>query len=236
MAHGVPHVLIIDDDAKLRSQLEEYLSGYGFGVSCLPDGNDALQALREKAPDMVILDVMMPGKDGMEVLREMRRESPTPVIMLTAKGDDTERIVGLELGADDYLPKPFNPRELLARIRAVLRRASPGAGEAGAEASGRVIELCGLRLHTSRSALEAGGEFVDIGQKECEVLAELMRHPDATLSRDDLMDRVWGRSFSATDRNIDVAVSKIRLVLRRFPGHGSRVRTVWGTGYKFSTD
>jgi len=224
-----PKVLLFDDDVKLQSLLTEYLQGAGFEVHCRQTGLDAVAALHSVQPSMVILDIMMPGIDGLSVLRMLRVESRVPVIMLTARGDDADRIVGLELGADDYLAKPFNPRELLARMRAVLRRAesSPVSVSAGR------VECVGLVLDTGRQELVIGETVVDLSPTETKLMAELMRQPGVELSRDDLMTRVWGREFNAYDRCIDVHISKLRSVLKPYPEHAERIRTVWGKGYMF---
>ncbi|MFW5487000.1 MAG: response regulator [Desulfovibrio sp.] len=223
-------ILIFDDDTKLQALLREYLEGYDFVVFCRPDGCSACQDIGECSPDLVILDIMMPGKDGVEVLRDIRSKENVPVIMLTARGDDSDRIVGLELGADDYLPKPFNPRELLARMKAVLRRYDGGASKPGQE---NILEAGGLRLDTSLMVLFVEGEELTLPSTECRLLAELMRNPDVPMSRDLLMDRVWGRDFAAYDRSIDVYISKLRQVLKSHSRHTNRIQTVWGTGYKF---
>ncbi|WP_126380549.1 response regulator [Desulfovibrio ferrophilus] len=227
-------VLVIDDDAKLQALLSEFLQGYGMVVTSLPDGNNACEKISEVAPDIVILDVMMPGKDGIDVLRDIRRESRVPVIMLTAKGEDSDRIVGLELGADDYVPKPFNPRELLARMKAVLRRVEETPEQV--EACVGMIEAGGLKLDLSRSVLVVGDDEVILASTECRLLEVFMRHPDRALSRDQLMDKVWGKAFEAYDRSIDVHVSKLRAELKPYAEHADRIMTVWGTGYRFRSD
>ncbi len=225
-------ILIIDDDRKLQDLLQEYLEGYGFSVHGRLDGNTACQDIEDLSPDLVILDIMMPGKDGVEVLRDVRAKFRVPVVMLTARGDDSDRIVGLELGADDYLPKPFNPRELLARMKAVLRR-SDGPEDLSGDSLNEIIEMGGLRLDTSQQILFIEGKEISLPSTESRLLAELMRNPDVPLSRDLLMDRVWGRDFAAYDRSIDVYISKLRQELKPFGNHKNRIQTVWGTGYRF---
>jgi two-component system phosphate regulon response regulator OmpR len=225
-------ILIIDDDDKLRALLTEYLEGYGFGVRTLPSGDGAVEVVQRGAPGLVILDVMMPGKDGLAVLRDIRGCSRVPVIMLTAKGEDTDRIVGLELGADDYMPKPFNPRELLARIKAVLRRFD-AAAEAPAGRVATLIEAGGLVLNVSRQVLVVDDTEIELSATEFRLLRVLMENPDSALTRDELMSLVWGKDFSAFDRSIDVHISKLRSLLKPYAGHDRRIRTVWGTGYMF---
>ncbi|QGY39563.1 response regulator [Pseudodesulfovibrio cashew] len=225
-------VLIIDDDAKLRELLLEYLEEYGYTVHTLPSGMEAARTVREISPAVVVLDVMMPGKDGLEVLRELRGEFAVPVIMLTAKGEDTDRIVGLELGADDYMAKPFNPRELLARIKAVLRRFEAGGSTEG-NGGVKTIQAGGLTLNLSRQTLRAGADELEMAATEFRLLKVLMTHAGRALTRDALMDKVWDRDFSAYDRSIDVHISKLRSLLKPYPEHAKRIKTVWGTGYMF---
>ena len=225
-------IVIIDDDAKLQDLLTEYLENSGFKVESIISGQDTLPAIRNVAPSLIILDVMLPGKDGLEVLREIRTESAVPVIMLTARGDDADRIVGLELGADDYLSKPFNPRELLARIKAILRRFDHST----TKVTTHQIECAGLVIDASRQILIIDNEHITLSPTETKLMAELMRNPNHEFSRDDLMTKVWGREFNAYDRSIDVHISKLRNILKPFSAHAHRIRTVWGKGYMFLSD
>ncbi|MCJ2164006.1 MULTISPECIES: response regulator transcription factor [unclassified Pseudodesulfovibrio] len=225
-------VLIIDDDQKLRDLLVEYLADYDFQTHTLPSGMQAIETISKIKPSVIVLDVMMPGKDGLEVLRDIRAEYATPVIMLTAKGEDTDRIVGLELGADDYMAKPFNPRELLARIKAVLRRIETN-GEKERKSGQSVIKAGGLVLNVSRQTLEIGNVELEMAPTEFRLLKALMTHQDKALTRDELMDMVWDKDFSAYDRSIDVHVSKLRSQLKPYSDHAKRIKTVWGTGYMF---
>jgi len=226
-------VLIVDDDRKLRELLTEYLTPYGFQVSSLPDGTEILKAIQRTKPDIIILDVMMPKKDGLEVLKEIRTDFMLPVIMLTARGEDADRIVGLELGADDYLPKPFNPRELLARMRAVLRRAGePGPVETPSDEKS-LLRAGGLILDRARRIVEVDGEERAVSSTEYELLRVLMEHPNRALSRDELMTMARGRDFMAFDRSIDVHISKLRAKVETDPRSPRRIKTIWGTGYLF---
>ena len=224
-------VLIIDDDEKLCRLLGEYLKDHGFHTTCLPDGAKVLANLMAETPDLVILDVMLPGKDGLEVLKEIRREHGLPVIMLTARGDDTDRIVGLELGADDYLPKPFNPRELLARMKAVLRRS--GSEERGGGEKGRpiVINAAGISLNTAKQTAFAEGKEMELSGAEFRILEVLMRNPNIVMSRDQLMTLARGRDFTAFDRSIDVHISKLRSKVEADSSSPKRIKTIWGAGY-----
>jgi two-component system phosphate regulon response regulator OmpR len=226
-------VLLVDDDEKLRKLVTEYLEGFQFQVHSLSDGLSVLETLRSVSPDIVVLDIMLPGKDGLDVLKEIRAEHTVPVIMLTAKGEDADRIVGLELGADDYLPKPFNPRELLARVKAVLRRPPHLDDEEGAEHKRAVIRVGGLSLSGAKQTLLVEDKEVALSTTEYKVLEALMRRPNVVMSRDQLMSLARGRDFMAFDRSIDVHISKLRAKLAPFPTYKHCIKTVWGTGYMF---
>ena len=226
-------VLLVDDDEKLRKIVTEYLVGYGFQVRALPDGISVLSTIRNESPDIVILDIMLPGKDGLEVLKEIRSELSVPVIMLTAKGDDADRIVGLELGADDYLPKPFSPRELLARIKAVLRRLEPTLKPTTDGDEGLRVEAGNLVLDKARQTLLMEGKEVPLSSTEYRVLKVLMENPNRVLSRDQLMTLARGKDFMAFDRSIDVHISKLRAKLESDPRSPNRIKTIWGSGYMF---
>lgn len=226
-------VLIIDDDNKLRKLLKEYLEGYGYQVRTLSDGLGVLQKLQEDSSDIVILDVMMPEKNGLEVLQDIRRESKVPVIMLTAKGEDADRIVGLEMGADDYLPKPFNPRELLARIKAVMRRIAPDEERESEGDEGIRISAGSLVLNKAKQTVLVEGNEMELSSTEFKILKALMERPNTILSRDQLMTLARGRDFMAFDRSIDVHISKLRAKVETDPGSPKRIKTIWGTGYMF---
>jgi two-component system phosphate regulon response regulator OmpR len=226
-------VLIIDDDRKIQKLLREYLEDNGFSVLNLPDGTLALETIRRESPDLLILDIMLPGKDGLEILKEVRRDFDLPVIMLTAKGEETDRIVGLELGGDDYLAKPFNPRELLARIKAVLRRTGEGR-KGGPEGQKFVsIKAGGLTLNTARQTVSTEKSEIELSTAEYRILEVLMKNPNTVLSRDQLMTLARGRDFMAFDRSIDVHISKLRSKLESDPHAPRKIRTIWGSGYMF---
>ncbi|MDD3311158.1 response regulator transcription factor [Pseudodesulfovibrio sp.] len=225
-------LLLVDDDEELCALIREYLEGYGFLVLTLPSGEKVAETVAERSPALVILDVMMPGRNGLEVLADLRTRSTVPVIMLTAKGEDTDRIVGLELGADDYMPKPFNPRELLARIKAVLRRHEMGSGRPG-ERPDRFVRCGGLALDTGRQVLVAEGDEIELSATEYRLLKVFMENPDTAMTRDELMTLVWDKDFNAYDRSIDVHVHKLRSLLKPYDAHRERIKTVWGTGYLF---
>lgn len=226
-------VLLVDDDEKLLKLLKEYLEDYGFEVMTLTDGLSVPQTIRANSPDIVILDIMLPKKDGLEVLKEIRLEFSLPVIMLTAKGEDADRIVGLELGADDYLPKPFNPRELLARMKAVLRRLPFGDKSEAGKNGGLLLEAGGLALNRAKQCLLVEDDEVELSSTEYKILEVLMEHPNRVLSRDELMTHARGRDFMAFDRSIDVHISKLRSKLESYPRFSKVIKTVWGTGYMF---
>ncbi|WP_376690208.1 response regulator [Wenzhouxiangella sp. EGI_FJ10409] len=222
-----PRVLIVDDDVELCAMLEEFLGGESMAVDCVHDGESGRErALADAALDAVVLDVMMPGANGFDVLREIRRHSNVPVIMLTARGDDTDRIVGLELGADDYLPKPFNPRELAARLRAVWRRGEPVSGQA----AGRSVQVGRLQLDTgNRRARSATGEIALTGA-EFGLLELLAEAPGEVRSRDALSKHALGRDAQPFDRSVDTHVSRLRQKLEAADA-GVTIRNIRGRGY-----
>lgn len=220
-------ILVIDDDAELCDLLVDYLGNEGFRVECAHDGTEGLARATARAWGLVVLDVMLPGASGFDVLRRLREVSRVPVLMLTARGEDVDRIVGLEMGADDYLAKPFNPRELVARIRAVQRRATH-ATDAPAAGPG-VLVVGDVRLDLGARVAFKGVEELGLTSAEIALLEVLMRSAGKVVSREELSDKVLGRRFSPFDRSIDVHVSN----LRRKLGAGS-VRTVRGEGYQFA--
>ena len=225
-------ILIIDDDIKLIELLSEYLGGNQFDVSYILDGMNAVNEIKTKTPDLIILDYMMPGKDGLEVLRDIRMQYDLPVIMLTAKGDDTDRIVGLELGADDYLPKPFNPRELLARIKAILRRNVTPILQSFTNQD-LVIQVGDIILNKAAHTVEVNGSVKDLSTTEFKILEVLMKNPNRVLSRDQIMNMAQGKDFMAFDRSIDIHISKLRSKVETDPSSPKRIKTIWGTGYMF---
>ena len=234
-------ILIIDDDERLHERVEEFLEANGYDCRKLTGGAGVLQELAASPPDIILLDVMMPGEDGFSVLLKIRGVSKIPVIMLTARGDDADRIIGLELGADDYLPKPFNPRELLARIRAVLRRTEEGAKQAEEEAqrssavdvafSSGSLAVGSYVLDTKRQTLTLGSSTTSLSTAEFCLLHAFLRHPGQALGREELMVLAFGSDEHSNARSIDVHISRLRSLLRDLGERDTRIRTVWGTGY-----
>ncbi len=234
----LPRVLMLDDDERLQHVVREFLEGHGFAVSALSSGKGLAQTLETEHPDILLLDVMLPGDDGFTILRDLRAKSAIPVIMLTACGDETDRIVGLEIGADDYLGKPFNPRELLARIRAVLRRApdkknQPDKTDAGADER---IHQDGFILDEKRQRLSRHDANVELSTTEFRILHAFMSRPGEVLSREKVLSLAFGDEHYVCDRNIDVYISRIRGILRKLGEKETRIRTVWGAGYSWVTE
>jgi two-component system OmpR family response regulator len=228
-----PHVLVVDDDREIRDLLGRFLKGHGFRVTAAADGRGMFEALSGGRFDLVVLDLMLPGEDGLSLCRRLRGESDLPVIMLTAMGEETDRIVGLEVGADDYLAKPFNPRELLARVRAVLRRAGT-PGRAG-EAPGDAITFDGWRLDLSRRELRRpDGALVPLTAGEFDLLAVLAERPGRVLSREQLLDLTRGREAQPFDRSVDVQLSRLRRKIEADPKEPAIIKTVRGGGYVFA--
>jgi len=236
-------ILIIDDDKRLHERVREFLQANRYECASLMGGGAVLETLDVFRPDIVLLDVMMPGEDGFSVLLKIRGESKVPVLMLTARGEDTDRIIGLELGADDYLAKPFNPRELLARIRAVLRRSEPlentrdkdevddSSSALHVAFSSGMIRRGSYILDTKRQTLTFGSTTTSLSTAELCLLHAFMTRAGTVLSRDQLMVLAFGSDEHSTARSIDVHISRLRALLRDLGETASRIRTVWGSGY-----
>ena len=222
------HLLLIDDDRELCALLEDFLQLEGFTVTCVHDGAEAVELCRHTAFDALVLDIMLPGLQGLEVLRQLRQFTAMPVLMLTARGADTDRIVGLELGADDYLPKPCNPRELSARLRAILRRA---AGQPG-DAAPLDIVVDDTRVNFSTRVATQGAVDLQLTSAEFNILAELVQHAGHVVDKDTLCQQALGRALTAYDRSVDVHVSKLRKKLAS-AGADDIIISVRGIGYQF---
>ncbi len=221
-----PTLLVVDDDPELLELTEQYLSGQGFEVLVAEDGVTMDAALGANEIDLMILDLMLPGEDGLSIARRMRRDRDLPIIIVSAQGDDVDRIVGLEIGADDYLAKPFNPRELLARVRAVLRR---GARREGAH----IITFGDFELNLNAHRLTRDGRTVALTSGEFELLDVLVRHPNTVLDRDRILDLLTGTRRSPFDRSIDVRVTRLRSKIEPDPATPVLIKTIWGKGYMF---
>jgi DNA-binding response OmpR family regulator len=226
-------ILVVDDDPGLRELLKDYLSSQGYQVGTVADGLAMELHLKQEAVDLVILDLMLPGEDGLTLARKLKARGNLPIIMLSARGEDVDRIVGLEVGADDYLAKPFNPRELLARIRAVLRRGeeTPAKAEAGADAAHRFGPFL---LNPNSRSLTKGGVEIALTAREINLLSIFAEHPNRVLSRDFLMDVMKGYERDPFDRSIDVTVTRLRKKIETDPSSPEYLRTVWGEGYLFA--
>lgn len=230
------HILVVDDDAEIRDLLGDYLRKNGYQVTGVADGKGMSAALEREQINLVLLDLMLPGEDGLVLCRNLRAHSNIPVIMLTARGDETDRIVGLEMGADDYLPKPFNPRELLARIKSVLRRAQQVSPENHAIEDSRYIQFGEWKLDVTARHLVAGdGLVVTLSGAEYRLLKIFLEHPNRVLSRDQLLDLTQGRETEPFDRSIDVQVSRLRQRLRDDAKEPCIIKTVRGEGYVLAT-
>jgi two-component system, OmpR family, response regulator len=224
------HILIVDDDAEIRQLLRDYLERHGMRAQAVADGRGMRAALENGRFDLVILDLMLPGEDGLTLCRDLRARSTLPVIMLTARGEETDRIVGLEMGADDYVPKPFNPRELLARVKAVLRRSQALPPPAAAEASR--LRFAGWTLDLAhRQLTSADGVVVALSGGEYRLLKVFLDHPNRVLSRDQLLDLTRGRESTPFDRSIDVQVGRLRRRLGDTGQEPALIKTVRGEGY-----
>ncbi|HVK56687.1 MAG TPA: response regulator [Burkholderiales bacterium] len=227
-------VLIVDDDEEIRDLLSRYLKQHSYDVNAVANGDEMRRALESGEPDIIILDLMLPGDSGLTLCRDLRARSDTPIIMLTARGDEMDRIVGLEMGADDYLPKPFNPRELLARMKVILRRArSMPKGHVPEQA--RFISFASWRLDTvERQLISLEGVVVALSASEYRLLRVFLDYPNRVLSRDQLMDQMHGRQGEAFDRSIDVQISRLRQRLGDDAREPVLIKTVRQEGYIFS--
>lgn len=225
------HILVVDDDPEIRALLKEYLEKQGYRVSAVGDGKAMWRALKQGRVALVILDVMLPGDDGLVLCRELRARSDIPIIMLTARGDDTDRIVGLEIGADDYLPKPFNPRELLARIKVVLRRTGRLYTEKVFEGAKRLHFAHWTLDLVARHLIAADGVIVALSGGEFKLLRVFLERPNRILNRDQILDFMKGEEWEPFDRSIDVQVSRLRRRLRDDGKHPTLIKTVRGEGY-----
>jgi two-component system OmpR family response regulator len=232
---AAPHILIVDDHREIRDLVARALTKEGFRVASAADGRAMRKVLADNRIDLVLLDLMLPGEDGLSLCRTLRAESNVPVIMLTAKGDEVDRVIGLEMGADDYLPKPFGSRELIARIKAVLRRSREHAAAADSARRTKRYRFDRWALDTgARELVRADGVTVPLSTGEYDLLIVLVERPQRVLSRDQLLDLARGRAASGLDRSVDTQVSRLRKKLELDPGDPKIIKTVWGGGYMFT--
>ncbi len=223
-------ILVVDDEERLVSLVKAYLEQGGFNVVTAKNGRDALFIARQEKPDLILLDVMMPEMDGHEFMRVHRQERNTPIILLTAKIEEDDKVLGLELGADDYVTKPFSPRELLARIRAVLRRLGQDAP------SGQLLRAGDITLDQDRYFVEVSGEPVNLTRSEFDLLAALMAAPGRVFSRLDLLDRLQGTAYEGYERTVDVHIKNLRAKIEANPRQPEYIQTVYGIGYRFAAE
>lgn len=223
------NILIIDDDKKLNNLLSDYLTKLDFKVVTVTHPDDAFRTLKRELPDIIILDIMLPDMDGFQVCKNIRSEYSIPIIMLTARGEVTDRIVGLELGADDYMPKPFEPRELVARIQSVLRRSSENT-------KSDIIKSGKLIIDFKKCTVSLDGKNIDLTTMEFEILSVFVKNPGKVLNRDQILDKIRGIEWDAFNRSVDVLISRLRQKLNDDPKNPSLIKTIWGNGYKFVGD
>ncbi|HAW15626.1 MAG TPA: DNA-binding response regulator [Clostridiales bacterium] len=222
----IPHILICDDDPIVHESLRLYIENEHYSHSDAYDGAESLRKVEEDKPDLILLDVMMPEMSGLDVCREIRKNHQTPIIILTAKGEEIDRVLGLELGADDYIVKPFSPREVIARIKAVLRRTGEPAE------SSAVLRFDGLEINMDNYTVKSKGEVIPFTPKEVEILHLLASHPGQVMGRDQILGLVWGNDYSGDPRTVDTHIKRIRQKIS-FPGASWSIQTVYSVGYKF---
>jgi DNA-binding response OmpR family regulator len=227
----VKTILVVEDEMKIARLVRDYLQHAGFEVIVTGNGESALASARGSRPDLVVLDLGLPGRDGLDVTRELRRSSNIPIVMLTARGDEADRIVGLELGADDYVVKPFSPKELVARVRAVLRRTATAAA-----APPEVLRVAGVEVDVLRMRVSVGGRSVDLTPTEFQLLVALIREPGRVFTRGQLLDAVHGVAIESYERAIDAHVKNIRRKIEPTPGRPRYLLTVHGVGYRFADE
>lgn len=221
-------VLIVDDDENVHEFLSLYLKKEGYNIISAFNGTDGIKLFREHSPSVIILDVMMPRQDGLDVCKTIRKESKVPIIMLTAKGEDTDKILGLEIGADDYITKPFNPREVAARIKAVLRRVDDFSN-----ATNRVLHYPGLEINLNDYTVKVFDNPVVLTSKEIEILWVIASKPNRVFTREQLLEMVWGYEYTGETRTVDTHIKRIRAKLDIKESYTWDIKTVWGVGYKF---
>jgi len=223
-------ILIVEDEAKIARTLSLYLEQAGFTVTLSPTGTDALSSFRREHPDLVVLDLGLPGMDGLDVAREIRREGNTPIIMLTARSEEADKLIGLELGADDYVTKPFSPREVVARVRTVLRRAQPMPSQP------EVVTVGDVSLDPARRTVQVGDRALELTPSEFELLSAFVRHPGQVFTRLQLLNLTQGEAYEGYERTIDQHIKNLRKKIEPDPSNPRHILTVHGVGYKFSAE
>lgn len=226
-------ILVVDDEDKIRSIVRMYFTKEGFGIEEAANGKEALERFKAEKYDLIILDIMMPDIDGWTVCREVRAKSSVPIIMLTAKGEEVDRIVGLEMGADDYVVKPFSPRELLARVKAVLRRSARNRDNGDNQENINGDTKVSVEINTETRSVTVCGQPVSLTVKEFDLMCYMSRHPGRAYTRDELLQGVWGFDYYGDTRTVDTHVNRLRDKLNKVPGCPDIIRTVWGVGYKY---
>ncbi|HHW70865.1 MAG TPA: response regulator transcription factor [Clostridiales bacterium] len=223
---SIQRIMVVDDDPHINELVKLYLEKEGYNVECYLNGWDALNAFKNNPPHLMILDIMLPGMDGWDVCKEVRKISEVPIIMLTAKGETFDKVLGLELGADDYIVKPFDPQELVARVKAVLRRTNP------IKSLDEKVEYPNLSVNLSNYNVVYKGEILELPPKELELLYFLAAHPNKVFTREQLLEQVWGFDYYGDSRTVDVHIKRLREKLQD-PNEAWQIKTVWGVGYKF---
>ncbi len=225
-------VLVVEDDPNVCELVTLYLEREGLNVECVHDGAEALTHIQTTPPDLIVLDLMLPSVDGLEICRRVRQEQDTPIVMLTARGDEIDRILGLEMGADDYLPKPFNPRELTARVKAVLRRSKPQSNQSKVH---NVLTFRRLKIDQTARVVYVDGEEITLTPKEFDLLWHMASHIDRTFTRPELLESIWGFDFYGDERTVDVHIKRLRRKVERST-NARYIHTIWGVGYKFKPE
>ncbi len=228
-------VLVADDDSNITDVCRRYLEREGYLVTTAKDGLEALELWRSQTPNLIVLDLMMPHKNGWEVCSEIRQTEDTPIVMLTARGEEQDRLMGLTMGADDYLTKPFSPRELVLRVRAILRRMRYVQTKP-ATASEHIIKYEGLTIDVAKRIVEISGQIIDLTVTEFEMLYLLASHPDQVFSRNQILSKVWDFSYEGDTTTVTVHIRRLREKIEPTPSHPKFIKTVWGIGYKFAGD
>lgn len=226
-------VLVIDDDANICQLLRLYLEKEGYSVECVYRGDQGVEVFNARGPRLVVLDIMLPGMNGWDVCKEIRKHTNTPILMLTAKGETFDKVLGLELGADDYLVKPFEPKELVARVKAILRRAGEGSSQSDNTSVGKELSFEHLHINMSDYTVTYFDQVLELPPKEMELLFFLANHMNTVFTREQLLEQVWGFDYFGDSRTVDVHVKRLR---EKFPVDAQvnwRIKTVWGVGYKF---